>query len=86
MSKHRRTRRYRKISVAALAVAAVGYLDVLLPVKHSLALTIAAALLLQWLPALANLAGTAYVGAVQLVSTVLKFAPLLFVAIGGLFF
>ncbi|MGK5628914.1 amino acid permease, partial [Streptomyces sp. URMC 123] len=74
------------VSNAALAVAAVGYLDVLLPVKHSLALTIAAALLLQWLPALANLAGTAYVGAVQLVSTVLKFAPLLFVAIGGLFF
>ncbi|MEV6400662.1 amino acid permease [Streptomyces sp. NPDC051907] len=74
------------VSNAALAVAAVGYLDVLIPVHGSTAATIAAALALQWLPALANLAGTRYVGAVQLVATVLKFAPLLLVAVGGLFF
>ncbi|MGX1880723.1 amino acid permease [Streptomyces sp. NPDC055287] len=74
------------VSNAALAVAAVGYLDVLIPVHGSLAATLTAALALQWLPALANLAGTRYVGAVQLVSTVLKFAPLLLVAVGGLFF
>ncbi|MGW8727667.1 amino acid permease [Streptomyces sp. NPDC055808] len=74
------------VSNAALAVAAVGYLDVLIPVHGSKAATITAVLLLQWLPALANLAGTRYVGAVQLVATVLKFAPLLLVAVGGLFF
>lgn len=74
------------VSNAALAVAAVGYLDVLIPLHGNKAATIAAALTLQWLPALANLAGTRYVGAVQLVSTVLKFAPLLLVAVGGLFF
>ncbi|WP_338702154.1 amino acid permease [Streptomyces sp. Q6] len=74
------------VSNAALAVAAVGYLDVLLPLHGSTFWTIVAALLCQWLPALANLAGTRYVGAVQLVSTVLKFAPLLLVAVGGLFF
>ncbi|MFI6105225.1 amino acid permease [Streptomyces sp. NPDC051310] len=74
------------VSNAALAVAAVGYLDVLVPVHTSIASTIAAALFLQWLPALANLAGTRYVGAVQLVATVLKFVPLLLVAVGGLFF
>ncbi len=74
------------VSNAALAVAAVGYLDVLIPVHGSVAATITAALVLQWLPALANLAGTRYVGAVQLVATVLKFAPLLLVAVGGLFF
>ncbi|GAA3082675.1 amino acid permease [Streptomyces roseofulvus] len=74
------------VSNAALAVAAVGYLDVLVPVHQSTAATIAAALLLQWLPALANLAGTRYVGAVQLVATVLKFVPLLLVAVGGFFF
>lgn len=74
------------VSNAALAVAAVGYLDVLLPLHGSVAATITAALVLQWLPALANLAGTRYVGAVQLVSAVLKFAPLLLVAVGGLFF
>ncbi|MEU9101499.1 amino acid permease [Streptomyces sp. NPDC048361] len=74
------------VSNAALAVAAVGYLDVLIPVGASKTATITAALLLQWLPALANLAGTRYVGAVQLVATVMKFAPLLLVAVGGLFF
>ncbi|WP_306316384.1 MULTISPECIES: amino acid permease [unclassified Streptomyces] len=74
------------VSNAALAVAAVGYLDVLLPIHGSTLWTIVAALACQWLPALANLGGTRYVGAVQLVSTVLKFAPLLLVAIGGLFF
>ncbi|MFI7383614.1 amino acid permease [Streptomyces sp. NPDC049813] len=74
------------VSNAALAVAAVGYLDVLLPIRGSTFWTIVAALSCQWLPALANLAGTRYVGAVQLVSTVLKFAPLLLVAVGGLFF
>ncbi|MET9958662.1 amino acid permease [Streptomyces sp. NPDC006326] len=75
------------VSNAALAVAAVGYLAVLFPAvgQHKAAMCLAA-LTVQWLPALANLAGTRYVGAVQLVSTVLKFAPLLLVAVGGLFF
>ncbi|MEV5972462.1 amino acid permease [Streptomyces sp. NPDC051921] len=74
------------VSNAALAVAAVGYLDVVLPVHGSTLVTIAAALAFQWLPGLANLAGTRYVGAVQVVATVLKFVPLLLVAIGGFFF
>ncbi|MGW3497370.1 amino acid permease [Streptomyces sp. NPDC001020] len=74
------------VSNAALAVAAVGYLDVLIPVNHHRWTACLAALTLQWLPALANFAGSRYVGAVQLVSTVLKFVPLLLVALGGLFF
>lgn len=74
------------VSNAALAVAAVGYLDVLVPVNDHVWSACLAALVLQWLPALANFAGTRWVGAVQLVSTVLKFAPLLLVAVGGLFF
>lgn len=74
------------VSNAALAVAAVGYLDVLVPVHESKGATIAAALAIQWIPAFANFAGTRYVGAVQLVATVLKFLPLLLVAVGGLFF
>ncbi|MFD3540697.1 amino acid permease [Streptomyces sp. NPDC058662] len=75
------------VSNAALAVAAVGYLRVLFPAvgEHTWSMCLAA-LAVQWLPALANLAGTRCVGAVQLVSTVLKFAPLLLVAVGGLFF
>ncbi|MFD8671815.1 amino acid permease [Streptomyces seoulensis] len=74
------------VSNAALAVAAVGYLDVLIPVSHHRWTACLAALVIQWLPALANFAGTRWVGAVQLVSTVLKFVPLLLVAVGGLFF
>ncbi|MCE3035808.1 amino acid permease [Streptomyces sp. CMSTAAHL-2] len=74
------------VSNAALAVAAVGYLDVLIPVSGHRWTACLAALAIQWLPALANFAGTRYVGAVQLVSTVLKFVPLLLVAVGGLFF
>ncbi|MEU6086536.1 amino acid permease [Streptomyces sp. NPDC047085] len=74
------------VSNAALAVAAVGYLDVLIPVNGHRWTACLAALVILWLPALSNLAGTRYVGAVQLVSTVLKFAPLLLVAVGGLFF
>ncbi|MGW0769064.1 amino acid permease [Streptomyces sp. NPDC002676] len=74
------------VSNAAIAVAGVGYLDVLIPVNGHRWSACLAALALQWLPALANFAGTRYVGAVQLVSTVLKFAPLLLVAVGGLFF
>ncbi|MEU6890809.1 amino acid permease [Streptomyces sp. NPDC046557] len=74
------------VSNAALAVAAVGYLRVLFPAlgAHTWSMCLGA-LAVQWLPALANLAGTRYVGAVQLVSTVLKFVPLLLVAVGGLF-
>ncbi|MFJ6695061.1 amino acid permease [Streptomyces sp. NPDC091272] len=73
------------VSNAALAVAAVGYLDVLVPLGDSKFAMMLAALVIQWLPAAANLAGTRYVGVVQVVATVLKFAPLLLVAIGGLF-
>ncbi|WP_380281685.1 amino acid permease [Kitasatospora purpeofusca] len=73
------------VSNAALAVAAVGYLTVLWPaVGRSTALALGCALTVQWLPALANLAGTRYVGAVQLVATVLKFIPLVVVAVAGL--
>ncbi|MFI0774551.1 amino acid permease [Streptomyces sp. NPDC021212] len=73
------------VSNAALAVAAVGYVHVLAPGHESTGMDLAIALLALWLPALANLAGTRWVGAVQLVSTVLKFVPLLFVAVVGLF-
>ncbi|MFJ8897648.1 amino acid permease [Streptomyces sp. NPDC102359] len=73
------------VSNAALAVAAVGYLDVLIPVNEHRWTACLAALVLQWLPALANIAGTRYVGAVQVVFTVLKLVPLLLVAVGGLF-
>ncbi|MGW0735624.1 amino acid permease [Streptomyces sp. NPDC002851] len=74
------------VSNAALAVAAVGYLNLLVPISGHWWTACLAALAVQWLPGFANLAGTRYVGAVQLVATVLKFVPLLLVAVGGLFF
>ncbi|MFD7924279.1 amino acid permease [Streptomyces sp. NPDC059740] len=74
------------VSNAALAVAAVGYVRVLIPGHESTGADILVALVALWLPAVSNFAGTRYVGAVQIVSTVLKFVPLLFVAVMGLFF
>ncbi|WP_406442010.1 amino acid permease [Streptomyces sp. NBC_00631] len=74
------------VSIAALAVAVVGYVDVLIPLHGSHVLEGAVALAALWLPAAANFAGTRWVGAVQIVSTVLKFVPLLVVATVGLFF
>ncbi|MFM9444284.1 amino acid permease [Streptomyces acidiscabies] len=74
------------VSIAALAVAVVGYVDVLIPLHGNHALEGLVALLALWLPAAANFAGTRWVGTVQIVSTVLKFVPLLLVATIGLFF
>ncbi|WP_206279927.1 amino acid permease [Streptomyces luteoverticillatus] len=74
------------VSNAALAVAGVGYFHVLTGGSSSKTTDLVIALLMLWLPALANLAGTRWVGAVQVISTVLKFIPLLFVAVAGLFF
>ncbi len=74
------------VSNAALAVAAVGYVHVVAPGHYAAGTDLAIALLALWLPALANLAGTRWVGAVQVVSTVLKLVPLFFVAVIGLFF
>lgn len=74
------------VSNAALAVAGVGYFHFLTGVTPSTVADLTVALAFLWLPALANLAGTRWVGAVQMVSTVLKFLPLLFVAVVGLFY
>ncbi|WP_417198297.1 amino acid permease [Streptomyces stelliscabiei] len=74
------------VSIAALAVGVVGYVDVLIPLGDGKAVPALVALAALWLPAAANFAGTRYVGAVQIVSTVLKFVPLLLVATIGLFF
>ena len=74
------------VSIAALAVATVGYADVLLPLDGNRALEAGVAAAALWLPAAANFAGTRWVGGVQIVSTILKFVPLLLVATVGLFF
>ena len=69
---------------AAIAIAFAGYFDSLLPVRMAssvlVPLTAVAALALC---TLANLRGMRSAGAVQLITTVLKFLPLLLIAIAG---
>jgi APA family basic amino acid/polyamine antiporter len=74
-------------TLAALAVALVGYLDPFVP---SLVRTPPAAALLAiatiWIVIGVNVAGVALAGRVQIVTTALKLLPLIVVGIGGVFF
>jgi basic amino acid/polyamine antiporter, APA family len=74
-------------TLAALAVALVGYLDPFVP---SLVRTPSAAALLAiamiWIVIGVNVAGVALAGRVQIVTTALKLLPLVVVGVGGLFF
>ncbi|MGI5169340.1 APC family permease [Spirillospora sp. CA-253888] len=72
-------------SNAALVVAWAGYVNVLVPLHGTgpaLAVTVGAL----WLAVLANLAGVRGAGLIAVVTTVLKFVPLLLVAVVGLVF
>ncbi|MCS0604218.1 amino acid permease [Streptomyces sp. LP11] len=71
---------------AAIVVAWVGYVEVFVNTGHRKALSILIALVGLWIPALVNLTGVRNTGAFQLVTTVLKFVPLVFMATVGLFF
>lgn len=74
-------------TLAALAVAFVGYLDPFVPAivrrPASAALVAIAAV---WLLTIVNLRGIAAAGRVQIVTTVLKLVPLLIVGFAALFF
>ena len=74
-------------TLAALAVAGVGYLDPFIPaiVRSPLwAATLAVAMI--WLLIGANIAGVGIAGRIQIVTTALKLLPLVVVAIGGMFY
>ncbi|MFF0576576.1 amino acid permease [Streptosporangium saharense] len=73
------------IGNAAIAVVWVNYVNYFLR-WESPAAQIALALVALWIPALINLSGVRNIGAFAVVTTVLKFIPLLFVAVVGLFF
>ncbi len=73
-------------TLAALAVAGVGYLDPFLPrLVRAPASAATLAIALVWLFIAINAAGVAAAGRVQIVTTVLKIMPLAIVGIGGLF-
>lgn len=71
---------------AAIVVAWVGYVEVFWNTGHQRGWSIVIALLGLWLPAVVNVAGLRSIGAVQVLTTVLKFVPLLFMATVGLLF
>lgn len=71
---------------AAIVVAWVGYVEVFVNRGHHTGTSIAIALAGLWVPAVVNLAGVRSIGAFQVVTTVLKFLPLAFMATAGLLF
>jgi basic amino acid/polyamine antiporter, APA family len=74
-------------TLAALAVACVGYLDPFVPsIVRTPAAAGALAVGLVWLMIGFNIAGVAVAGRVQIVTTALKLLPLVVVAVGGMFF
>ncbi|MEV7189528.1 amino acid permease [Kitasatospora sp. NPDC093102] len=69
---------------AAIAVAWVGYVEVFVNKGHHTWASVTIALAGLWLPAVVNLTGVRNIGAIQVVTTVLKFVPLAFMATAGL--
>jgi len=71
---------------AGIAVGWVLYVEVFINKGQNKLITILLVLVGLWLPAVINLSGVKNMGSVQMVTTVLKFAALLFVSIAGLFY
>ena len=71
---------------AAIVVALVGYVEVFTNTGHTRLLSILIAMVGLWLPAVINLSGVRNMAVTQIVTTVLKFVPLLFMATVGLLF
>lgn len=71
---------------AGIAVGWVLYVEVFINKDHNKLITVLLVLAGLWVPAVINLSGVKNMGWVQMVTTVLKFAALLFVSIVGLFY
>ncbi|MFE0511139.1 APC family permease [Streptomyces sp. NPDC058964] len=71
---------------AAIVVAWVGYVEVFVNTGHRTGISVLLALIGLWIPAAVNLTGVRNTGAFQVVTTVLKFVPLVFMATVGLLF
>ena len=74
------------IGNAAIVVAWVGYVEVFVNKGANKWGSVAIAMVGLWLPALINISGVKNLGTFQLVTTVLKFIPLVFMATIGLLF
>src|SRR6516165_3925996 len=71
---------------AAIAVGWVLYVEVFINKGHAKGWSVLLVLAGLWIPAAINLSGVKNMGAVQVVTTVLKFAALAFMSIVGLFY
>jgi APA family basic amino acid/polyamine antiporter len=71
---------------AAIVVAWVGYVEVFWNTGHAKVWSVVIALLGLWIPAAVNLFGLRSMAVTQIVTTVLKFVPLAFMATVGLLF
>jgi APA family basic amino acid/polyamine antiporter len=71
---------------AAIAVGWVLYVEHFINKGHNTLFSIVLVLIGLWIPAAINLSGVQNMGAIQVITTVLKFAALAFVSIVGLFF
>jgi APA family basic amino acid/polyamine antiporter len=71
---------------AAIVVAWVGYVEVFVNKGGNKWGSVAIAMVGLWIPALINISGVKNLGGFQLLTTVLKFVPLVFMATIGLFF
>ncbi|MET8454289.1 amino acid permease [Streptomyces sp. NPDC005209] len=71
---------------AAIVVAWVGYVEVFVNTGHQKWISVLLALIGLWIPAAINLTGARNTGAFQVITTVLKFVPLVFMATVGLLF
>ncbi|MFJ3233643.1 APC family permease [Streptomyces sp. NPDC086787] len=71
---------------AAIVVAWVGYVEVFVNTGHQKWISALLAVAGLWIPAAINLTGVRNTGAFQVITTVLKFVPLVFMATVGLLF
>jgi APA family basic amino acid/polyamine antiporter len=71
---------------AAIVVAWVGYVEVFWNSGHTKSWSIVIALIGLWIPAVVNLAGLRSIAWFQILTTIVKFVPLLFIATVGLLF
>ena len=71
---------------AAIAVGWVLYVEHFINKDHTKWITVLLVLVGLWLPAAVNLTGVKNIGSVQVVTTIVKFVALAFVAIVGLFY
>lgn len=71
---------------AAIAVGWVAYVEYFVNEEHTKWITVLLVLVGLWLPAAINLSGVKNMGAIQVVTTILKFAALAFMSTVGLFY